>query len=574
MKHKAERWTVLIFLMLTVCLNRSYAQDWRPVELIKMESKFQELGAQVATLNDYDPKKLPDFQQMEKINQLMEELDFNKRKFDLLIGQYNVLEDKMIPFLQSFYKKNPQLKNEILAKLTEYTGEKKNSILALQEQINTEALLIERLEKRIEFLQVSARDKALAEDMKQKTEPGKQTVDISKRLVQLAEDDKNLKIKLADEEKRYSELKQKEAKQSKKIEEKQKEINALQQKIARTTDEIFRLAYQTTAMVRQIRINGLEIPRLNSTKTFIYLSDTAIKTYKDQIESIKKEVASLKEQQKQEWIDKLIKALKIVAISLLLVFLLIRISKIFSKRLINRVQNSQKMDTQSKQRYNTLSAVIMSFVKVVIWVVTIIWALGELEINIGPLLVAAGGVSLAIGFGAQSLVKDVVSGFFILIEKQFSLGDFVDINGDSGYVEKISLRTIKIRALDGSLHIIHNGSITKVANKTYDWSRAVVNVKVSISEEPQKILSLLKSICEEIMADPLWSPKLIEEPIPQGIIGLGETAADFRILAKTIPDSQWAVERELRVRISSAFQKNAIETPSQTIRIDRNNIAN
>jgi small conductance mechanosensitive channel len=225
------------------------------------------------------------------------------------------------------------------------------------------------------------------------------------------------------------------------------------------------------------------------------------------------------------------------------------------------------MDNQSKQRYHTLSSVILSFIKVVTWVMAVVWVLRALNIDIGPILVAAGGVSLAIGFGAQSLVKDVVSGFFIVMEKQFALGDFVDINGDSGYVERISLRTIKIRTLDGSLHIIHNGSISKVANKTYEWSRAVVNLKVSIKEDPQKVLNVLKTVCDEILGDPGWKPKLIDTPIPQGIIGLGESSADYRILAKTIPDSQWAVERELRIRVSKALHLNEIETPTQSINI-------
>jgi len=567
MKKKCVPVIIIFILGLFLLVSNGFSQDWRPSELEKLESRFQEIAAQVETLDAYSPEKFPDFQQMEKINQLVEQLDFNKRKFDLLIQQYNILEDKLFPFLLEFYSKNPVRKNEILEKLKEYSGTGKNSIQILQEQINTEALLIERLEKRIEFIQVTARDKAMAEENKQKSEMGKQTVDIDIRLVQLENDKENLQVKLNDEEKKFSELTAKETKQTTKINQKQKETQSLLEKIATDKDEVLRLAHQISASVRDIRINGLEIPRLNATKTFIYLSDNAIKTYKAQIESIDKETISLKKQQKEELRTKLIKAAIVILIALLLVFLIIKMTRIMIKRIINRVEASDKLDVHSKQRYHTLSAVVLSFIKVVVWIMAVLWVLGELNINVGPILVAAGGVSLAIGFGAQSLVKDVVSGFFILMEKQFALGDFVDINGDSGYVERISLRTIKIRTLDGSLHIIHNGSISKVANKTYEWSRAVVNLKVSITEEPQKVLSVLKIVCEDIYNDNNWKSKLIELPVPQGIIGLSDNSADFRILAKTIPDSQWAVERELRIRVSNAFQKNGILTPIQNINV-------
>jgi small conductance mechanosensitive channel len=193
--------------------------------------------------------------------------------------------------------------------------------------------------------------------------------------------------------------------------------------------------------------------------------------------------------------------------------------------------------------------------------------LRELEIDYAPFLVAAGGVSLAVGFGAQSLVKDVVTGFFLLMEEQFALGDYVEINGKTGTVEKISLRTIKFRSLDGTLNIIPNGSIANVSNKTYQWSRAVVKVGVSYQQQPEKVLAVLKEACREIKVDPAWEDILIEEPTPQGIISFGESAVDFRVLAKTRPGDQWAVERELHIRIKNAFDRNGIEIPYSYINI-------
>lgn len=564
-----KKWSPIILFLISIFATMipAHSEEWRTPEIIKMENEFHELAAQVKTLEIYDPEKFPDFQQLEKLNQLVEQMEFNKRKFDLLIKQYNILEDELFPAILSYYKSHGGKQNEIMSLLTHYTGSSETSIFKLQEQINTIALMNERLEKRIEFIQVTSKDKAMADEFKEKMAMGKQILEISRQIVQLEEEKKNLLVKKEDEQKKFNSLSEKEAKQTKKIQEKKLEIQNLQDKIETTNDRILKLANQTSAQVREIRLNGLEIPRLNATKTFKYLSDTAIKTYTAQIEDIEKEITSLKQQKKEEIIEKLIKAAIVISIAFIICILIIRIARMIGKRIVKRVESSDKIDVHNKQRYHTLSAVTLSFIKVVTWAVAMIWVLSELNINVGPILVAAGGVSLAIGFGAQSLVKDVVSGFFILMEKQFALGDFVIINDDSGYIEAISLRTIKMRTLDGSLHIIHNGSINKVANQTYEWSRAVVNIRVGINEEPAKVLRVLQEVCESLNNDEEWKPKLIDKPFPQGIISLGECSSDFRILAKTIPDLQWAVEREIRIRVRNALSQNAIETPSQFITV-------
>jgi small conductance mechanosensitive channel len=202
-----------------------------------------------------------------------------------------------------------------------------------------------------------------------------------------------------------------------------------------------------------------------------------------------------------------------------------------------------------------------------VWILGVLWVLGELDIDYAPFLVAAGGISLAIGFGAQSLVKDMVSGFFILMEEQFALGDSVAIGGESGTVEKISLRTIKFRSLDGTLHTIPTGSISLVSNKTYQWSRAVVKVGVSYDDDPQKVLSVLKTMCQEIADDPNWKESLIDEPTAQGILSFGDSTVNFRVLAKTPPGKQWGVERELHIRIKKAFDREGIEIPYNIVNV-------
>jgi small-conductance mechanosensitive channel len=561
-------WLGIVLIVFCLTFNTyTYGQDWRPPELQKMESKFQEFSAQATTLDIYAPEKFPDFKELDKINQLVEQLDFNTRKFDLLIRMYNVFEDEFFPFILKFYPQHPELKQNILDKLKEYSGESPNSILLLQEKINTVALQMERLEKRIEHLQVAAKDKEISEEIKQRVGTDKKETSISAKILQLEQDRKNYSVKLEEEQQKYREMKEKEKEQADKIVEKKKEREELLQKKDAAANEIERLIYQTFARVREIRLNGLEIPRLNTIKTFLYLTDTSIDTLKTQIENAGKEILILKEQRKKELINKLIKAVIVIAIALFVVFLLIGISRRISKRILKEIEESEKIDDHRKQRYQTLSSVILSFIKILIWAMAVLWVLGELNIDYAPFLVAAGGISLAIGFGAQSLVKDVVSGFFILMEEQFALGDTVEINGQAGTVEKISLRTIKFRSLDGTLHTIPNGSISMVSNKDYLWSRTVVKVGVSYDEDPQKVLSVLKTVCQEIAEDTEWKQSLLEEPTPQGIISFGDSAVNFRILAKTPPGAQWAVGRELHIRIKNAFDKEGIEIPYNYINV-------
>ncbi|MGD2087679.1 MAG: mechanosensitive ion channel [Candidatus Aminicenantes bacterium] len=572
-----KKQNVLFFLVIGCLLMISYTypqdqalseeQDWRPAELREMETKFMELNAQVATLDTYSPDKSPDFKELEKINQLVETLDFNQRKFDLLIQQYNLLEDKLFPFILKLSREQPELRDQLYTTLIEYTGNREKSILLLQDKINTVALRMERLEKQIERLQTAAREKELAEEIKQKSDLKKQEMDISSKLSQLEEDRKYYSAKLEDEKEKLTGLKEQEKERAAKIEEKRKEVIDLEQKAAATRDRIERLIHRTFARVREIRLNQLEIPRLNTVKTFIYLSDTAVDTLKEQIQNIDKDIESLKTQRTKELINKLLKGALMIAIALFMIFLLVGISRKISKKALAKMEESEKIDSHRKQRYQTLSSVILSFIKILVWILGVLWVLGELDIDYAPFLVAAGGISLAIGFGAQSLVKDMVSGFFILMEEQFALGDVVEISGEAGTVEKISLRTIKFRSLDGTLHTVPNGTISMVSNKTYQWSRAIVKVGVSYDDDPHKVLSVMNKVCQQIAEDPEWKDLFIEEPTAQGIISFGSSSVDFRVLAKTYPGEHWAVERELHIRIKKAFDQEGIEIPYNIVNV-------
>jgi moderate conductance mechanosensitive channel len=539
-----------------------------PQEILDWDTQFQELEDRILTLEEYKPENFPDFKDLEIANQLMEQLDFSNRKADLLVKQYNIYEDELFPFLKDYVAKQPESIPALATKFRDYIGtktadggEKTTSIYILQKKLNRVFLNIERLEKKLERLQLAAKNKELEKENLEKSKAATQSESISAAISHLEEELGLFDRELAEESVKLVKLKEKDAQKSAKIEEIRTEAKDYKAKAPKAANRIERLIFSVFAKVREIRLNGLEIPRLNGIKTFIYLSETAIKTFEEKISDNKADIVSLQKLRKQEIINKFIKGSVIILIALFMVFLILKVSRRISKKIVDRIEESDSIDSHRKQRYHTLSAVIITFIKVTIWIMAVLWVLGELEIDYAPFLVAAGGLSLAIGFGAQSLVKDIVSGFFILMEEQFALGDGVDINGIGGSVEKISLRTVKIRSLDGTLHTIPTGSITKVSNKTYQWSRAVVKVGASYNDDSDKVLEVLNKVAKEMYKESEWKDSFLEEPSAQGILSFGDSAVDYRVLSKTPAGKQWALSREMMIRIKKAFEEAGIDIP-------------
>jgi small conductance mechanosensitive channel len=213
-----------------------------------------------------------------------------------------------------------------------------------------------------------------------------------------------------------------------------------------------------------------------------------------------------------------------------------------------------------EQRAQTLGSLLDSFALVVIVTITFLMVLGSF-LDIGPLLASVGVLGLAISFGAQSLVKDVISGTFMLLEGQFGIGDVVRVADVAGLVEKITLRTTVLRDHHGVVHIIPNGSITRVSNLTKTWSRAVLDISVAYKEDVDHVLAVLKQIGQEFHADPEWGPLLVEEPTVPGVESFGDSGVIVRMNAKTLPQKQWDVARELRRRIKKRFDREGIEIP-------------
>ena len=217
--------------------------------------------------------------------------------------------------------------------------------------------------------------------------------------------------------------------------------------------------------------------------------------------------------------------------------------------------------TLQEQRARTLVGLFRSIGRVIIGILLVFMILGALGVNLGPLLAGAGVVGLAISFGAQSLVKDVISGLFILVENQFGVGDVVRIEGVSGTVERMTLRVVVLRDVHGVVHIVPNGEIKKVSNLTRTWSRVVLDVGVAYKEDPDRVIGVMREVGSELWEDPEWRPLLLEPVEVPGIESFGDSAVNVRMMAKTLPLKQWDVARELRRRLKIRFDREAIEIP-------------
>jgi len=216
-------------------------------------------------------------------------------------------------------------------------------------------------------------------------------------------------------------------------------------------------------------------------------------------------------------------------------------------------------DSELDKRTHTIGNVLHSAGIVVILVTAVLMILPEFGIDITPVLASVGIVSLAIGLGAQTMVKDVISGMFILFENQYAVGDVVEIQGVTGTVEEITLRVTAVRDVTGTIHTIPMGEIRKVANKSRDWSRAIVDVSITYEEDVDKAVQTLQDIAAKLQEEAEFSGLLQEEPVVTGIEGLDDWAVRLRLMVKTEPGVQWDVQRWLRQQISHEFKQQHIE---------------
>lgn len=254
---------------------------------------------------------------------------------------------------------------------------------------------------------------------------------------------------------------------------------------------------------------------------------------------------------------RLLEALVILAMA----WVILRLSRVLVRRMERRllVTGSDTVDEHA-QRSQTLMQLANSVVTGVVLTAAALTVL-NIFIPIGPLLAGVGVLGLAVSFGAQSLVKDLISGFFILLENQFTVGDIVEINGKSGVVERMTLRVVMLRDVEGTLHIMPNGSIDVVSNKTQGWSRAVIDIGVAYKERVDEVIRVMKETLQDLWNDSHWRGRLMKSPEVWGVEGLADSAVQIRVVAETRPGKQWEIKREIRRRLKNRFDQEGIEIP-------------
>jgi small conductance mechanosensitive channel len=216
---------------------------------------------------------------------------------------------------------------------------------------------------------------------------------------------------------------------------------------------------------------------------------------------------------------------------------------------------------RGKQRAQTLGSVLRSVATIVVYTLGLMIALAELDISLGPLVAGAGIVGIAIGFGAQTLVQDFLSGIFMLIEDQYGVGDIIDVGEASGVVEEITLRTTRIRDVNGTVWFIPNGEIRRIGNLSQQWARAVLDIEVAYDTEIPFAMSVIKDVADSVWQDQLDSATVLEEPEIWGVEEFGASAIAIRLVLKVEPGEQFATAREVRKRLKAAFDEHGIEIP-------------
>lgn len=250
-----------------------------------------------------------------------------------------------------------------------------------------------------------------------------------------------------------------------------------------------------------------------------------------------------------------------VVVILLVAWVGRRLLRVVTNRL-RHIADDEDPDSLSaaEQRAHTLAGIAHSIGSFVIWLGAGLMIL-DLFIAIGPLLAGVGVAGLALSFGAQSLVKDMIAGFFILLENQFAVGDVIMVESTQGKVERMTLRVVMLRDASGVLHIIPNGSITRVSNMTRDYSRIVVDVGVAYEEDIDRVLEVLRNLAAELAADPAWKPAFSDAPEVLGVQDLADSAVTVRVVLPTTAGRQWEVGREFRRRVKNRLDAEGIVIP-------------
>lgn len=251
-----------------------------------------------------------------------------------------------------------------------------------------------------------------------------------------------------------------------------------------------------------------------------------------------------------------------VVLAVIVGFLLYRGVVLITRRIRQHVDDGDPtVNSEREKRAETLGRIVRQVTLVVLLLVIGMMILREVGFDIAPILAGAGIAGLAVGFGAQNLVRDVITGFFLLLENQIRVGDVVEIAGKTGRVEQVNLRTTVLRDLKGTVHIVPNGEVTTVSNLTVGWSRTVIDFGVAYREDVDRVIEVLRKVGEGLCEDPAWKGKILEPMEVFGLEALADSSVNIRIGIKTRPLEQWGVGREMRRRVKRAFDEQGIEIP-------------
>ena len=257
------------------------------------------------------------------------------------------------------------------------------------------------------------------------------------------------------------------------------------------------------------------------------------------------------------WISILIIAGILITIVIIVRVIASRARKIFAEKISDD-------RAEIKKRTFTFTSVISNLIIVISVIAALLIIAEELGISVTPLLAGAGVAGIVIGFGAQSLIKDLINGTFILFEQWFQINDIVTINSTSGVVEKFNLRTTVLRDLEGIAHYIPNSEISILSNRTHVWARAMIDVGVHYKENTDRVITVLEEVFDELLNDDEFKDVILERPQilgKGGVDSLGDSAVIFKIICKVVPPNQWDIGRQLRKRIKDKFDEVGIEIP-------------
>jgi len=259
-----------------------------------------------------------------------------------------------------------------------------------------------------------------------------------------------------------------------------------------------------------------------------------------------------------------IRVILTLAFSWIAVKILKRFLNRLQKKMINKGRSGQKdpdMPTESEKRIETLVSLVRQGVMLAVYVSVFLIVLKQIGIDIAPIIASAGIVGIAVGFGAQNMIRDIIAGIFIILENQIRVGDIATINGISGNVESINFRTIILRDVGGTVHIFPNGTITTMSNSTYEWSAYIFEIGVAYKENTDRVIEVMSGVGRELLNDEIYGPLMNELPEIFGVDKFDDSAVVIKGRIKTKPVRQWEVGREFLRRIKMAFDKNNIEIP-------------